>query len=95
MRAVSLNFRENLIIKGLYNPRMSLPASSADAAGEVAAVALARCGWRSATACAVHAELGRRAAHGCGEPFRPRATSTACYDRVLLSEDGVVGTRLT
>lgn len=39
VRAISLNFRDILIAKGLYNPRLKLPAiPTSDAAGVVAAV---------------------------------------------------------
>ena len=39
VRAVSLNFRDLLVTKGLYNPRMSLPrVPCSDAAGEVVSV---------------------------------------------------------
>jgi len=39
VRAVSLNYRDLLVVKGLYNPRISLPfVPLSDAAGEVVAV---------------------------------------------------------
>ena len=39
VRAVSLNYRDLLIAKGLYNPRMPLPrVPCSDAAGEVVAI---------------------------------------------------------
>jgi NADPH:quinone reductase-like Zn-dependent oxidoreductase len=39
VRAVSLNYRDMLIVKGLYNPRMRLPCvPGSDGAGEVVAV---------------------------------------------------------
>jgi NADPH:quinone reductase-like Zn-dependent oxidoreductase len=39
VKALSLNYRDLLVVKGLYNPRMRLPAVPfSDGAGEVAAV---------------------------------------------------------
>ena len=39
VKAASLNFRDSLIVKGLYNPRMPLPrVLGSDAAGEVIAI---------------------------------------------------------
>src|SRR5579883_3466938 len=39
MRAVSLNFRDQLVAKGSYNPRLPLPAiPCSDGAGEVVAI---------------------------------------------------------
>ena len=39
VHAVSLNYRDQLMVKGLYNPKMALPRiPSSDGAGEVVAV---------------------------------------------------------
>src|SRR5262245_43505970 len=39
VRAVSLNYRDLLVVKGVYNPKMNLPrVPCSDAAGEVVAV---------------------------------------------------------
>jgi NADPH:quinone reductase-like Zn-dependent oxidoreductase len=47
VRAVSLNRRDLMVVKGLYNPKMKLPRIlCSDAAGEVAAVGPAVNGWK-------------------------------------------------
>ena len=41
VRATSLNFRDLMVVKGIYNPKIGLPAVPlSDGAGEVAAVGL-------------------------------------------------------
>ena len=48
LRAVSLNFRDQLVIQGKYNPRMALPrVPVSDGAGEVVAVGAAVTAWKS------------------------------------------------
>ena len=74
VRAVSLNYRDLLIVKGQYNPRMSLPrVPCSDAAGEVVAVGpgVTRVGRRRPRVRDVHAALGRRPAHRRGRPVGP------------------------
>jgi NADPH:quinone reductase-like Zn-dependent oxidoreductase len=47
VRAVSLNRRDLMVVKGLYNPKMKLPRiPCSDAAGEVAAVGAGVSAWR-------------------------------------------------
>jgi NADPH:quinone reductase-like Zn-dependent oxidoreductase len=47
IRAVSLNFRDLLVVQGKYNPRMSLPrVPLSDGAGEVAAVGAEVTAWQ-------------------------------------------------
>ncbi len=47
LRAVSLNYRDLMVVKGTYNPRMRLPATPfSDGAGEVAAVGDAVTRWK-------------------------------------------------
>jgi NADPH:quinone reductase-like Zn-dependent oxidoreductase len=47
VRAVSLNRRDLMVVKGLYNPKMKLPRIlCSDAAGEVAAVGLGVKAWK-------------------------------------------------
>jgi NADPH:quinone reductase-like Zn-dependent oxidoreductase len=47
IRAVSFNYRDLLIVKGLYNPKMRLPRiPCSDGAGEVAAVGEGDTAWR-------------------------------------------------
>ena len=47
VRAVSLNRRDLMVVKGLYNPKMKLPRiPCSDAAGEVAAVGAGVTTWR-------------------------------------------------
>src|SRR5262245_60741885 len=48
LRAVSLNFRDLLVIQGKYNPRMKLPrVPVSDGAGEVAAVGEGVTAWKA------------------------------------------------
>jgi NADPH:quinone reductase-like Zn-dependent oxidoreductase len=47
LRAVSLNYRDLLVVQGKYNPRMKLPrVPLSDGAGEVAAVGAGVTGWK-------------------------------------------------
>src|SRR4051812_31495013 len=47
VKAVSLNYRDLLVAKGLYNPRMPLPrVPCSDAAGEVVAVGDGVTAWK-------------------------------------------------
>jgi NADPH:quinone reductase-like Zn-dependent oxidoreductase len=47
VRAVSLNYRDLMMVKGLYNPKMKLPrVPCSDGAGEVEAVGDAVTGWK-------------------------------------------------
>jgi len=47
VRAVSLNYRDLLMVKGLYNPRMTLPhIPCSDAAGEVVAAGAGVTAWK-------------------------------------------------
>src|SRR4051812_3761091 len=94
VRAVSLNFRDLLVAKGLYDPKMPLPAvPCSDGAGEVAAVG----------AGVTRVKVGDR---GCGifmqEWLAGRITDAASgsalgaggpgmlAEQVVLHEDGVV-----
>jgi NADPH:quinone reductase-like Zn-dependent oxidoreductase len=47
LRAVSLNYRDLMVVKGLYNPKMRLPRiPCSDGAGEVVAVGSGVMGWK-------------------------------------------------
>lgn len=94
VRAVSLNYRDLLVTKGLYNPKMPLPRiPCSDGAGEVIAVGdgVARVKTGDRVAGIFHqkwlagdvSEAGVRSALG-GE------TDGMAAEQVLLSEDGVV-----
>jgi NADPH:quinone reductase-like Zn-dependent oxidoreductase len=95
VRAASLNYRDLLVAKGLYNPNLALPRIlGSDGAGEVAAVGANVTKWKP----------GDRAA-GCffqgwrdGPIGEPAVRTTLGGDRdgvfaeyVLLEEDGLVG----
>ena len=96
MRAVSLNYRDLLVVKGLYNPKMPLPlVPVSDGVGEVVdaiGAGVTRVEGRRPRRGAVHAGLaGRRADR------RPRRRSAlgGAVDGLLaeyavLPEDGVV-----
>jgi NADPH:quinone reductase-like Zn-dependent oxidoreductase len=48
LRAASLNYRDLLMVKGKYNPRMKLPrVPCSDGAGEVVSVGTAVTGWKA------------------------------------------------
>ena len=64
MRAWSLNYRDLLVVKGVYNPPLKLPLIPlSDGVGEVAAVGagVSRVKAGDRVAGAVHAKLGRAA----------------------------------
>jgi NADPH:quinone reductase-like Zn-dependent oxidoreductase len=94
VRAVSLNYRDLLVVKGLYNPKMSLPRiPCSDGAGEVAAVGqgVSRVKVGDRVAAIFHQ---RWLAGGITETLA-RSTLGGDLDgmiaeQVLLSEDGVV-----
>lgn len=47
IRAVSLNYRDLMVVKGLYNPRMHLPRiPCSDGAGEIAAIGQGVTAWK-------------------------------------------------
>jgi NADPH:quinone reductase-like Zn-dependent oxidoreductase len=94
VQAVSLNFRDLLIVKGLYNPRMPLPRIPAsDAAGEVIAVGPGV--TRAAVGDRVCGTFMQRWISG---PLTDAAARSALAgdidgvlaERVVLSEEGVV-----
>ena len=63
LRAASLNYRDLMIVKGQYNPKMPLPRIPlSDAAGEVAAVGpgVSRVQSRPARRRHFHAKMARR-----------------------------------
>ena len=63
LRAASLNYRDLMVVKGQYNPKMPLPRIPlSDAAGEVAAVGpgVSRGASRPARRRHFHAEMARR-----------------------------------
>ena len=94
VRAVSLNYRDLLIVKGLYNPRMALPrVPCSDAAGEVVAVG------PGVTRVAVgDAVCGTFMQHWVAGRLTDAAARSALggdidgilAERVVLAEDGVV-----
>jgi len=94
VKAVSLNFRDLLIVKGLYNPKMPLPRiPGSDAAGEVVAVAPGV--TRVAVGDRVCGTFMQRWISG---PLTDTAARSALAgdidgvlaERVVLSEEGVV-----
>jgi len=94
VQAVSLNFRDLLIVKGLYNPKMPLPRIPAsDAAGEVIAVGPGV--TRAAVGDRVCGTFMQRWISG---PLTDAAARSALAgdidgvlaERVVLSEEGVV-----
>ncbi len=94
VRAASLNYRDLLLAKGQYNPKLAFPrALGSDAAGEVAAVGAGVTRW----------EPGDRVAgcfmpHWDGGPITDAAAKSApgsdrdgvLAERVLFEESGVV-----
>lgn len=94
MRAASLNFRDLLMVKGLYNPKQPLPlVPCSDGAGEVV-----RCG-PGVTRVKVGDRVATTFAQGwlAGEPTRDKLKTTlggpldgALQELMLLSEEGVV-----
>jgi NADPH:quinone reductase-like Zn-dependent oxidoreductase len=94
VRAVSLNYRDLMVVKGLYNPKMSLPRiPCSDAAGEVAAVGS---GVRGVAAGQRVAGLFAPAWQ-CGEPTEAKhrsalgeAAEGVLAEYVVLPEHGVV-----
>ncbi|HEV3272674.1 MAG TPA: NAD(P)-dependent alcohol dehydrogenase [Candidatus Methylacidiphilales bacterium] len=54
VRAVSLNYRDLLVVKGKYNPRMKLPrVPISDGAGEIVSVGAGVTGWKAGDRVAV------------------------------------------
>jgi len=94
VQAVSLNFRDLLIVKGLYNPKMPLPRIPAsDAAGEVIAVGPGV--TRAAVGDRVCGTFMQRWISGLLTDAAARSALAGDIDgvlaeRVVLSEDGVV-----
>lgn len=94
VRAVSLNYRDLLITKGLYNPRMPLPrVPCSDGAGEVAAVGAGV--TRVAVGDRVCGTFMQKWLAGRISDAVSRSTlggdlDGMCAERVVLSEDGVV-----
>jgi NADPH:quinone reductase-like Zn-dependent oxidoreductase len=94
VRAVSLNFRDVLIVKGMYNPRMALPrVLGSDAAGEVVAVGPGV--TRMAVGDLVCGTFFQRWAAGRLNESDARSTLGGDIDgvlaeRILLAEDGLV-----
>jgi NADPH:quinone reductase-like Zn-dependent oxidoreductase len=95
VRAVSLNYRDLMLVKGIYNPKMQLPCvPCSDAAGEITAVGtgvskvkvgqrvagLFMPGWQAGAV----TEAKARSALGAGG-------TGVLAEYVLLPEDGVVG----
>lgn len=94
MRAWSLNYRDLLVIKGLYNPKLRLPfVPFSDGVGEVAAVG----------AGVTRVQAGARVAGSfiqkwlCGQPSEEQAKSALggggpgmLAEYVVLDEDGVI-----
>ena len=94
VQAVSLNFRDLLIVKGLYNPKMPLPRIPAsDAAGEVIAVGPGV--TRAAVGDRVCGTFMQRWISGLLTDAAARSALAGDIDgvlaeRVVLSEEGVV-----
>ena len=94
VRAVSLNYRDLLIVKGLYNPRMQLPrVPCSDAAGEV--VAIGPGVTRVAVSDRVCGTFMQRWVAGRLDDVVAKSALGGDLDgvlaeRVLLAEDGVI-----
>lgn len=95
VRAVSLNRRDLMVVKGLYNPKMKLPRIlCSDAAGEVAAVGLGVKAWKPGDRVAgifmqnwLDGPLS--AAKACGALGGD--TDGMLADRVIVKQSGLVG----
>jgi NADPH:quinone reductase-like Zn-dependent oxidoreductase len=94
VRAVSLNFRDLLIVRGQYNPRMALPrVPCSDAAGEVVAigpgVTRAAVGDR---VCGTFMQtwIAGRLTDAAGRSALGGEIDGVLAERVLLSDEGVV-----
>ncbi len=95
VRAVSYNYRDLMVVKGLYNPKMKLPRiPCSDAAGEVVAVGADVTKWRAGDRVAgifmqnwVDGPLTAAKARGAlgGD------IDGVLADYVVLKEDGLVG----
>ena len=94
VKAVSLNFRDLLIVKGMYNPKMPLPrVPGSDAAGEV--IAIGPGVTRVAVGDRVCGTFMQRWISGTLTEMAARSGLGGDIDgvlaeRVVLSEDGVV-----
>lgn len=96
VRAISLNYRDLMMVKGQYNPRLPLPrVPSSDGAGEI--VAIGSGVTRVAIGDCVCATFMQRWLSGPINDVAAKSTlggdldGTAC-ERIVLSEDGVVKT---
>ena len=88
VRAISFNYRDLMMVKGLYNPKMKLPRiPCSDGAGEV--VAVARASPRGSPATAWPASSCRTGSTARRRRPRSRAlwaaTSTACWPNTWCS----------
>jgi NADPH:quinone reductase-like Zn-dependent oxidoreductase len=94
VRAVSLNYRDLMIVKGQYNPRMPLPQiPCSDGAGEVVAVGPGA--TRVAVGDRVCANfmqnwLGGRISDGVARSSLGGDIDGVLVEKVLLSEEGVI-----
>ena len=94
VRAVSLNFRDLMMIKGQYNPRLSLPfVPLSDGAGEVVALGKGVTRWKAGDRVAA----AFMPAWVDGEPTETKAQSALggggngmLAETVVLHEDGLV-----
>ena len=83
VHAISFNYRDLLMVKGLYNPKMKLPRiPCSDGAGEVVAVGEGVTRWKPGDRVAgifMQNWLDGRADPGKGARARWAATLTACW----------------
>jgi NADPH:quinone reductase-like Zn-dependent oxidoreductase len=94
VRAVSLNYRDLLVVKGLYNPKMSLPRiPCSDGAGEVVAVGpgVSRVKVGDRVAAIFHQRwLGGAISETIARSTLGGDLDGMLAEQVLLSEEGVV-----
>src|ERR1039458_9765990 len=94
VRAVSLNFRDLMVVKGQYNPKLKMPmAPCSDAAGEVIAtgegVARVKTGDR---VCGLFMQgwLAGEVSEGVARTALGEALDGVLAESVVLSQEGVV-----
>ncbi len=83
VRAISFNYRDLLMVKGIYNPKMKLPRiPCSDGAGEVVAVGEGVTAWKPGDRVAgifMQNWLDGALTAAQGARARWAATSTACW----------------
>ena len=94
VRAVSLNYRDLMVVKGLYNPKMKLPRiPCSDGAGEVVTVGADVTLWKPGDRVAGNrdAELARRAVDRQQSSRRARRRRSRHVDRLCRAQRAGIG----